>query len=497
MLTKEDFLEKAYASIPNYPSIEAYFKAKDPRILQNLEAMAAMLSLISAQVEVAQAEPFDKTKDSTVLADAAMRGIIPKSSPTMLNIKVVNTSKVNLTINEGRKLIDTAGRYLRVDTAANIPAGQSAYLIASQLYAISKVHTISESKPFYSIEIDMANDDSKLCGLAVFDGNGNEYLYRERYVNAISGDRIFHIEVDERQRYYIRFGLADLVGVQPNKGDTFTIKAFYSYGKVEYSAGENIAFETNENINEAYLKLSVESVSKVGKDPISTVLIRELAKYPSIYNHNAVYLGEFDSLIRKLYTDIRFLSVWNEAAEEDARGPNLLNINCQFVAVVGPLNEELSYQYITQTTPIEIQPSALTPLQNEIKRTINAADDSYKVRFISPLLRPFKLTVNANISSSYDANVVEKQIRKLLLSTFGQDAMSTRRGRIQLRNQEFHDLLKDNITALSVGTADLKFDIEDLTDFMKPEIWHFLTEETLTTIIKSSNVATGNWGSGF
>lgn len=495
MLTKEHFLERVQATVSNYPTIEAYYKAKDPRMLQNLEAMASMLSLMSAQIEVAQAEPFEKTKDSTVLADAAMRGIIPKADPTTLNLKAVNTSKVGLTISAGRKLIDTAGRYLRVDTAVSIPAGGTAYISATQLYLVNTVHTVSENKPFYAIEIDMANDDSKLCGIAVFDNKGNEYLYRERYVNAKAGDRIFHIEVDERQRYFIRFGYAEIVGVQPSKGDTFTIKTFYSYGNVEYTLGDAIAFESNQNVNEAYLKLTVESVSKVGKDPISTDLLRELAKYPSVYNHNAVYLGEFDFLIRRTFTDLNFLSIWNEAAEEDARGANLSNVNCLFVAVVGPTNAEQVYDYATRPSPSEIV--SLTKFQTDIKKTILEADDSYRVRFYTPLARPFTLKINAHVSASYDVDIVDKQIRKILITTYGREAMATKRGRIQLRYQEIYELLKKNIAALGVGTADLKIEIEDLTNFMKPEIWHFITEKTLITTVTPSNVATGNWGSGF
>lgn len=78
MLTKADFQKAIRDSINTYPNVAPLFQAGDPRIMQHLDAMATMLSMLSAQVETAQAEPFEKARDSTVLADAAMRGIVRK-----------------------------------------------------------------------------------------------------------------------------------------------------------------------------------------------------------------------------------------------------------------------------------------------------------------------------------------------------------------------------------------------------------------------------------
>jgi hypothetical protein len=76
MYTKADFLKAIDNTIANYPAVAPFYYARDPRILQKLEAMATMLSMTSAQIEVAMAEPFEKSRDATILADAAMRGII-------------------------------------------------------------------------------------------------------------------------------------------------------------------------------------------------------------------------------------------------------------------------------------------------------------------------------------------------------------------------------------------------------------------------------------
>lgn len=72
MWTKNDYKQKIADSISKYPAIAALFEVNDPRIMQHLDAIATMLAMQSAQIEVAQNEPFQKTRDSTVLADAAI-----------------------------------------------------------------------------------------------------------------------------------------------------------------------------------------------------------------------------------------------------------------------------------------------------------------------------------------------------------------------------------------------------------------------------------------
>ncbi len=100
MLTREEFVQKAIEiSTAKYPAVAALVKASDPRILQQIEAMATMLAMYSSQLEVAQSEPFEKTRDSTVLADAAMRGIVPKSTPSCVSISATNSSTSKSVLN--------------------------------------------------------------------------------------------------------------------------------------------------------------------------------------------------------------------------------------------------------------------------------------------------------------------------------------------------------------------------------------------------------------
>ncbi|PKF35543.1 hypothetical protein [Acinetobacter proteolyticus] len=283
MITKQEFTQSAFASIGDYPTLEILYQAKDPRLFQNIEAMATMLAMFSSQLEVAQAEPFEKTKDSTVLADAAMRGIVPKAVPTVLKIQVENDSNELLEISAGRILLDSSGRSLRVENSVKVNAKTVDYIACTQLYSLSNTHTVKENRAFYEIPVQMRDEESFLSGIRVFDETGNEYAYTDRYTAVAADEKVYHIEVDEKQNFYIRFGYKGIVGVQPPRGAKFTIQAFYTFGLVDsYSKGDQVAFEINHSINDSYAKLSIDSVTSVGEAPITTAVLRELTKYPSV-----------------------------------------------------------------------------------------------------------------------------------------------------------------------------------------------------------------------
>lgn len=497
MITKQEFSEAAFASIGDYPTLEVLYKAKDPRLFQNIEAIATMLAMFSQQLEVAQAEPFEKTRDSTVLADAAMRGVTPKASPTVLSIKIENSASELIEIGAGRMLLDTSGRYLRVDNTVRVNAGSTGYVNATQLYSLSQTHTITENRPFYEIPISMKHEESNLSGIRVIDENNDEYSYIDRYVAVNADEKVYHIEVDEKQNFYIRFGYKGIVGVQPAKGSKFTIHTFYTSGLVDsYSKGDPIVFEVNQALTDAYIKMSIEEVLVLGEAPITTSVLRELTKYPSVYNKNAVYLGEFDYLIRSNFPTLAFLSVWNEAAEEIARAPSTDNINSLFIAVVGDTGQEEYDTYAPGKVPGEV--TVLTDLQKKIKEAVFLADDSYRVRFIKPLVREIAVTIVANVSTSYDQVVVRKQIQSAVLEKYGQNSVTMSRGKAKPKYQELYTHIKKNVPALSVGSADLRIVIEDLNQYDQfPEIWQYIDNTKLNITVNVENVSTNAWGVGF
>jgi len=497
MLTKADFQAAIRDSIAAYPAIAPLYQAGDPRVMQHLDAMATMMAMLSAQIEVAQSEPFEKTRDATVLADAAMRGIVRKGTPSRVRVRVVNTGSDAFTVESGRTLLDSSGLPWRVETASSVPAGGEATFEASQISAHAVQHVVNGSEPFYAIPIPAPDDDSHLCAIAVSDADGT-YEYRDRYVNTEAGERVFHVEADDRQQVYVRFGFDGVVGVQPHDGQHITLTVFTTAGEVSPSYDSPFSFEYLGSPLEAAIELRMDALLAAGQNPIPMSVLRDLARYPSVYDNNAVFLGEFDFLVRRKFPNLQFLSVWNESAEEQARGPSMDNINALYVAC---LSSEGGEQVLaeddpnTPVAPARIANDTLTQTQRDIRAAILASDDSYRVYFVTPVRSKIRMTVRALVSTSYMASDVRQKIAEALLAEFGIHSATSRRGRQRPLYQRIYALLRQKVAALSDGEADLTVSIVEPESLLaRPEMWRYLDADSLNVQVETANIVTPSWG---
>lgn len=497
MLTKSDFQKAISDSISAYPAVAPLYQAGDPRILQHLDAMATMMAMLSAQVETAMSEPFEKARDATVLADAAMRGIVRKGVAARVRIRASNKGSSAFTVDSGRGLLDSSGLMYRVEASAVVPAGGEATFEAVQMRSVTVTHLVSGSEPFYAIPIPAADDDSYLCSISVSNADG-DFSYRDRYVNTAPGERVFHVEADDRQQVYVRLGFDGVVGVQPQEGAEIVLTVFYTAGKIAPAYGNPFAFEYLASPAESVVELSMDALLVAGQNPMSMSVLRDLARYPSVYDSSAVFLGEFDFLVRRNFPTLQFLSVWNESAEERARGPKVENINTLFVACLsaeGGEAELTESDPSTPTAPTVIADADLTSTQRAIKAAILAADDSYRVRFVTPVRSKISISISARISTSYIASDVRQKIADALLAEFGPSSPAARRGRQRPLYQRIYALLRQKVQALADGAADLTVNITEPSSLLaRPEMWRYLDASTLSITVETANIVTPSWG---
>lgn len=498
MLTKADFQAAIADVAKKYPAVAPLIEAGDPRVTMQLEAMATMFAMMSSQVEAAIAEPFSKSRASTVMADAAMRGIVQKSSPARVRIKVENRGTSAYTMNSGRTVIDSSGLPYRVETSATIPAGSTGTVEAKQVRTTVITHTVSGSIPFYAIEIPEADDGQALFSIAVRDQSA-DFIWRNRYVNTDIGERVFHVESDDRQRLFIRFGFDAHVGHQPSDGDVITLTISYSAGADANPAfGSTFSFDYIASPDESALQISMDALLVAGQDPISITTLREIAKYPSVYDDNAVFMGEFDSLVRRRFPSLQFVSCWNEAAEEAARGASADHINCLFVACLSQAGGEAVLDEPNPLAPVAptlIADGSLTETQLLIRLAISQADDSYRVKFYTPVRSKVGVTITARVPTSYVAFEVESQIREAVLAEYGQASSASRRGFNRPLYQRLYSLLKEKVIALSGGSSDLEIQVQNVPSMAaRPELWRYVSSDSLTVTVSTVNVVTGSWG---
>jgi hypothetical protein len=497
MLTKSDLQAAIAAAINNYPDVAPLYQVGDPRIIQHLDAMATMHAMLSAQIEIAQAEPFEKVRDATVLADAAMRGIIRKARPGRVRVTATNNNGTSFNVETGRVILDSVGNPYRIETAATAAAnGGTATFEAVQLRTETLTHTVANSAPFYDILIPEATDESYLSGISVSDGVG-AYTYRERYINTSVGEKVFNIEADDRQNVYVRFGYDGVVGYQPPDGTVITLEITRSVGRIAPKPDSPFTFEYILHPNDANVDLVIDAVLDSGQSPPDMTTLRDMIKYPSIYDHDAVFLGEFEFRVRRSYGDAQFLSVWNEYIEEVARGPDLENINALFVAV---LSRDGGETVLTEpdpnmpVAPTEIAENALTGVQIAIRELIKNADDSYRVRFFTPVRSEISMTINATVSTAYVATDVTSQIREAILDAYGEEAAASRKGGSRPLYKHVYDLLKKRVPAIADQDADMQVTIEALVGDFRPELWRYVAPGSLTVTVQTASLVQPSWG---
>lgn len=481
MLTKTEFLTAIRDSVTQYPAVAARYQAGDPTVLQSLEAIATMAAMLSQQIEVAQMEPFIKSRDATILAEAALRGLVPMAKPARVRVRIENQAATPFTLTAGRNLIDSNGRLYVVDAPVTVPAldagvpGQ-AFAEAIQHQTRTFTHTVTVAEPFYKIEVPAADGDKAIAGVEVYNASSVAFGYRQEFTNVAVDEQVYHMETDEYRRLYVKFGYGGVVGYQPAAGDTFTIEVHDTNGDVRPETDSPFALEYLVTPADASIALFMDSLVTPGANPIDITTLRELMRYPSTYDHSAVFLGEFDYLIRNRLPNLKFLSVWNEQIEEKVRGANADNINRLFVSVV----------------PADGGTQMGT--EDDILAMISDADDSYRVSFIPPVVSPIGITVDARIARVHDTAAVQAQIIEALLSEYGADSQASRRGLQSPQYKRIYALLRDRVPALQDSGSDFSVVVSPPPDPLLPEHYRYADMASITVTITPANYAAGNWG---
>lgn len=479
---RSDFEQAIRAAVSTRPAAATAFRAGDPRLLAQIDAYAAMMAMLSAQVDVAEVEPFLKARDGTVLADAALKGVLPLARPAKVAVAVSNPGLAPVSIAAGRGVTDGKGRRYVVEAGATVPAATTvasslvpgeATITCVQSTVRTVTHTVSNSQPFYSLLVPESPDGLLLAGLDVSDAAGG-YTYTPDFANIAAGQRIYHCETDEYRRLWVRFGAAGVYGYQPPNGTVITVRVTECEGQIELQAGAGFALEYVGNTAEGLLTMALDEVLATGAAPASIEVLRMLARYSALHDNNAVFLSDFNFLLRKHLAGVEFLSVWNEQIEESVRGPNVQNINKLFVA----------YSIPSQATATS---------EEQIRRIVARADDSYRVTFIARNDIPVPITINATVAAVHDAGDVEAQIRAVVLAEYGRGSVAASQGlQKTFRVQRLQDSLRRGVPALQDTISDFSVAVGVTPDPL-PEDFRYIEDGSLTVDITRLESASGLW----
>jgi hypothetical protein len=475
MYSKSDFDTAVENTIDNYPTVAARYKTGDPTVTALIGSVTQIAAMLSQQIEIEGIEAFEKVRDATILADAAVRGLVPQGIPTRVSLNVANGDVNPYTLVAGRTLSDPGGNDYVVDTPVTVAPGATGTADCLQQTQRVLTHTVTTSQPFYTIQVPPAADGSFIAGISVADSAGNEFTYAPGFTNVSNGQQIYNVEVDEYQNIFVKFGYGGVVGYQPAAGEVFNVTITDTVGALTIATGSPFSLDNIETPQDSLVKFTLGSVLIAGQDPIDIATLRELCKYPSAYDSNAVYLGEFDYLIRRNVPGLLFLSVWNEQVEESVRGPSEDNINKLFISFVPPAGgDQAAYEA-------------------QITAFIQGADDSYKIGFVTPNVIKIVAAVNATIARVYDQTAVSQQITDVILAQYGQTAPAVTFGRFTVQNKVINQLLRANVPALQDSASDYSVVLAPVTGQL-PEDYRFMDATSLTVTVALSTYTSGSWG---
>jgi len=491
MTTKAEFLAQAEIELGNakYAKISALNTAKDPRILASIGAMAQMLELYSMQQDLAETEVFVKARDATILADATLKGILPLANSAQVQVLVTNPSTNSVTLAYGRRLLDDKGRVWRVASTLVVAANSTGTVDLNQNELRTINHTIANSDPFYTITLPQNEEGLYLENIRIKDTIGNTdnlYRYAPEFMNVLNGERVYHLETDEARQITIRLGAqnnSELVyGFQTPINTVLTIELTETTGKLDIATGASFSLEYSNNIDEDALKIAIvlpADIKSLGANPLSLSVLAQLSKYNALYDHSAVYLSDFDFLIRRYHGDsVNFLAVWNEQIEEQVRPASVANINKLFIAVQAKNALEQAN------------------LELYIHTLVQRADNSYKRVVIPVIDQYYPLTITASVAAIHDSAQVSQQIKDTLLAIYGVGKIKVSQGlKNNFNRQEIYQTLKKAIPAFQDSISDFNVVVGVLPDPILPEHYFYLHPTTNFTVAVTqlSDAGGGLW----
>lgn len=468
--------------LQNYPEICARYIAGDPTVTAHIDSFMHVIAELSRDVEVSELEPFVKSRDATILADASNKGILPLALPCQYNIEIRNSSKTSVVLQANRVFQDGRGRKWRLLQYVEGLEGQTVTALAeqSEIRTVRYIATITE--PFHQYKLTI-QDGLSLVSLSIKDQDGNPYSVIPRWMNSAKGEKHYILKTNSSREIILEFGDSERYGSTLEANTELTIEVVETDGDIDTTNLKEASLLEVLTSTEAKLamRFSDSGLVRMGANPLSIDQMRLLASYPT-HDDNAVFLSNFDFLVRKNFmARVNFSNVWNESIHEKYFGANIDNINHLFVSFLPKHKAE--YEEIKQ----------------DIARLIAKADSLYSgdnVVFIPTADRIFQIQIHATLSPIHDPETVKDQIRSLLTSTFGKGKVQTSYHVSNGFNlQEVSKLINQNIVAFQDRQSDFKIYTEDLTEnpVLPYELLYVDASGIQFEVTRSSSIGGGLW----
>lgn len=482
-LERSKLIEAIGSNISDYPEVAERWRAGDPTVRAMLTSVVETVVWLSRDNDLNIIEPFIKSKDRTIIADAINKGILPVATPCQHLITIENNGTATVTLSQGRQIEDGTGRQWRLMAPVTIEAGETKKVLAEQS-DINRIRTdIVVNEPFYSVSV-ATTDDAYFAGVGVSNlTTGQTYQHTPKFMNAGIGEPVFSLHSEDMVNLNIVFGDSLRAGKTVQSGETYEIAITQCYGEVDPNSLRQAALSSVYTNDEAKLNLYFQmgDMVRIGANPLTVAQLRLLASFPSTYDRNAVFMGNFDFLVRWHFMNrFNYMAVWNETVHEKHYGASLDNINHLNLTVVAKHEGERA--------------KLVSDIQQLIAKADSLLDGRVRVKAASE--RPYQITVTGRLAAVHDIASVKTQIKELLLAGYGKGSLAASHPNIDGFNlQEIATRIRSNIPAFQDRISDFTVSGEDPKTnplgAIKPHQWVFLSEDSIVVNL-TRTADTGN-----
>lgn len=470
-------------ALNDFPEVAERWQVGDPTVTVMLNAIREMAIALSRDNDTNTIEPFIKSKDRTIIADAISKGILPVATPCQHLLTIENKGNATVTLSQGRIVEDGTGRQWRLLSSITVKAGESQTVICEQSIIQQYQIDIKTSEPFYQVDVAVS-DDMYLSAIGVTNRTTNTpFNYKPKFMNAPAGDTAYTIFSDDFVNLSLLFGEDKRAGQTVQAGDSYQIDITQSYGYVDVTNLKQGALANILTDDERYLNMYFKygGLVRSGANPLNVAQLRLLASFPSTYDQNAVFMGNFDMLVRQHFMSrFDYMMIWNETTHEKFYGANLNNINHQNLAVIAK------------------NPNEQALLVSDIQKMVTRADSLLdgRVRVMAVAERPYQITINATLSGVHDTDTVKNQIKELLLERYGRGTISASHPNSDgFNRQEIATVIRGQVPAFQDRISDFTVIGESTSqNKIKPHEWIYLTRDSIKiNIERTADAGNSMW----
>lgn len=471
MSDRNRILESINSNINDYPEIAERWRAGDPTVRAMLTSIVEVAISLKRDNDVNAIEPFIKSKNRTIIADAINKGILPTATPCQHLLTVENGAQNTITLSQGRLVEDGTGRQWRLLASLTLMAGEKKTVLIEQSIINRVSMTVPVNEPFYTVALS-TTEDALFSGIGITNTTTGEiYQHAPKFMNAAIGTPAYTLQSDNLININVIFGANDRAGKTVQAGEVYEFAITQCYGEVDADSLGQAALSELVISDDSKLNLYFKAgdMIRAGANPLTINQLRLLASFPAMYDRNAVFMGNFTFLIMQHFMSrFDYMAIWNEATHEKYYGASLDSINHLNLAVVAKNSGD----------------SEKAQLITDIQQLVARADSLLegRVRVNAVVERPYNIIITGRLAAVHDMDSVRIQIKELLLAGYGRGSLAAIHHNADGFNQsEIATRLRTEISAFQDRISDFTVSSEDVSSNpVKPHEWAFLNSDSIT-----------------